>query len=443
MNDEFHYKDGQLFCENVPVSEIAAKTATPVYVYSKNHFIKQHDALANAFKDVEPLVCYSVKANSSLGILRSMALAGSGFDAVSKGEIYRALRAGAEPEKIVFAGVGKRPDEIDYALEQGILMFNVESEPELEAISKVAAKRKTEAPIALRINPDVDPKTHKYISTGKRENKFGIDLSRAEACAKRIKELKNLRLKGLHIHIGSQITQDDRHAEAIDKITPFIKSLKDQDFPLEYLNVGGGYGISYHPGEGLPIGDFAAKMAPKIKSLGLKMLCEPGRFISGNGGVLLTEVVYDKPSGDKNFLIVDGAMNDLLRPSIYEAYHLAWPVRHEGLPDGAALGNESPLKDENLGDDARTYDIVGPICESGDYFALDRKLPRMNEGELLTIFSCGAYGYTMASNYNTRGRPTEVIVDGDEWWIAHERETIEDLVRGERLTPNETFKAGA
>lgn len=442
MNEEFHYKNGELYCENVPVQQIAAKAGTPVYIYSQNHFLKQHESIVQAFKEVEPLVCYSVKSNSNLGILRAMALAGSGFDAVSKGEIYRALRAGAEPNKIVFAGVGKTPDEIDYALEQGILMFNVESEAELDTISKVAAKRKTEAPIALRINPDVDPKTHKYISTGKRENKFGIDLSRAEACAKRIKELKNLRLRGLHIHIGSQITQDDRHAEAIDKVTPFIKKLKEQDFPLEFINVGGGYGISYHPGEGLPIADFAAKMAPKIKALGLKMLCEPGRFISGNGGILVTQVIYDKPSGDKNFLIVDGAMNDLLRPSIYQAYHLTWPVKHKGLPDGAALGDNSPLKEEAI-KDGQTYDVVGPICESGDYFALGRKLPKLNDGELLAVFSCGAYGMAMASNYNTRGRPAEVIVDGDNYWVARERETIEDQIRGERLTPRETFAAKA
>ncbi|MBZ0136197.1 MAG: diaminopimelate decarboxylase [Planctomycetes bacterium] len=443
MNEEFHYKNGELYCEDVPVQQIAAKAGTPVYIYSQNHFLKQHESIVQAFKNVEPLVCYSVKSNSNLGILRAMALAGSGFDAVSKGEIYRALRAGAEPNKIVFAGVGKTPDEIDYALEQGILMFNVESEAELDTISKVAAKRKTEAPIALRINPDVDPKTHKYISTGKRENKFGIDLSRAEACAKRIKELKNLRLRGLHIHIGSQITQDDRHAEAIDKVTPFIKKLKEQDFPLEFLNVGGGYGISYHPGEGLPINDFATKMVPKIKALGLKMLCEPGRFISGNGGILVTQVIYDKPSGDKNFLIVDAAMNDLLRPSIYQAYHLTWPVKHKGLADGAALGDNSLLEKEEAIKDGTTYDVVGPICESGDYFALGRKLPTMNDGELLAVFSCGAYGMAMASNYNTRGRPAEVIVDGDNYWVARERETIEDQIRGERLTPRELNQAKA
>lgn len=441
MNDAFHYKGGELFCENVPVAKIAEKVGSPVYVYSQNHFTDRLKDVQEAFADADPMVCYSIKANSNLGILRAMALAGSGFDAVSRGEIYRAIRAGAKPEKIVFAGVGKREDEIDYALEQGIAMFNVESEAELAAISRVAESQKVEAPIALRLNPDVDPKTHKYISTGKRENKFGIDLERAEKCLKAIKEHGNLKLIGLHIHIGSQITKDDRHSEAIEKISAFVKKVKDDGFPLETLNIGGGFGISYRPGEGLPVNDFAAKMLPKIKELGLRMLSEPGRFIAGNGGVMVTEVVYNKPSGDKNFLIVDGAMNDLLRPSIYEAYHLVWPVAHEDMRDGGALADDSPILEAEKADDLRTCDVVGPICESGDYFALDRKLPKMKSGELLAVFSAGAYGFTMAGNYNTRGRPPEVIVDGNQWWVARQRETVEDLIRGERLTPREVFEA--
>lgn len=443
MTSEFHYKNGQLYCEDTPVSQIAANVGTPCYIYSQSHFIRQAKALTEAFKEVDPLLCYSIKTNSNLGILRAMAIAGVGFDAVSRGEIYRAVRAGADPKKIVFAGVGKREDEIDYALEVGILMFNVESEAELETISRVAAKRKCEAPIALRINPDVDPKTHKYIATGKRENKFGIDLQRAESCLTRIKELKNLRLRGLHIHIGSQIIGTDRHAEAIQKITPFIEKVKKSDFPLEFLNVGGGFGISYKPGEAPDFSVFAEQMLPKIKATGLKMLSEPGRSIAGNGGVFITKVVYDKPSGEKNFLIVDGAMNDLLRPSIYEAFHFAWPVVSKGLKDGAALAADSPLK-PMVSDGPKggtTYDIVGPICESGDYLALGRKLPKMISGELLCVFSAGAYGASMASNYNTRGRPPEVIVEGGEFWVARDREKIEDLIRGERLTAREVFKA--
>ena len=440
MTDAFHYVKGQLYCEQVPVAQIAAKVGTPAYIYSQNHFIAQYRALREAFAALDPMVCYSIKANSNLALLRAMALEGSGFDAVSRGEIMRALRAGADPKRIVFAGVGKQADEVDYALEKGILMFNVESESELELISKVAARRKVDAPIALRINPDVDPQTHKYIATGKSENKFGIDLKRGEECLKRIRQLKNLRLIGVHLHIGSQILKNDRHSEAIDRVLPFLKAAKQQDFPLEYLNVGGGYGISYEIGQGLAIAEFAREMAPRIKATGLKMACEPGRFISGNGGVLLSQVVYVKKSAEKDFLIVDGAMNDLIRPTIYQAFHKIWPIKHPGLKDGSALGADSPLTDANMGE-AQVYDVVGPICESGDYFALGRKLPRMQEGELLAVFSAGAYGATMASNYNTRSRAPEVVVNGSDFWVARERENFEDLIRGERLTPRETFKA--
>ncbi|GIK52804.1 MAG: diaminopimelate decarboxylase [Planctomycetota bacterium] len=430
MPEHFTYKNGQLYCENVPVKALADKLGTPLYVYSQSHFTGQVEAIKQAFAEVDPLICYSVKANACLGLLRAMARVGCGFDAVSKGEIYRALRAGADPRMIVFAGVGKRDDEIDYALEKGILMFNVESESELTAISRVAARRGVEAGIALRLNPDVDPKTHKHISTGKRESKFGIDIERAKASLKRIRELKNLRLKGVHLHIGSQITENDRHAEAIAKVVPFIKEVKAADFPLEYINVGGGYGISYRGSEGLNITDFAAKMLPHIKETGLKMACEPGRYVSGNGGILLTRVIFDKPSGDKNFLIVDAAMNDLIRPAIYDAYHKIWPVQSEFAPDA-----------EIAGDAARVYDVVGPVCESTDVFAKARRLPATNEGELLAIFSAGAYGMAMSSTYNQRPRAAEVIVQGDKFWVARERESIEDLIRGERLTPREVFSA--
>lgn len=441
MTEAFHYKGGELFCDNVPVAALAQKFGTPAYIYSQTHFVRQVQAIKKAFAEVDPLVCYAVKANSNLALLRAMVLAGASFDTVSKGEIYRALRAGADPAKIVFAGVGKQADEIDFGLEKGILMFNVESEPELELISRVAAKRKVEAPIAMRINPDVDPQTHKYISTGKSENKFGIDIKRAEACLDRIRELKNLRLKGVHIHIGSQILKDDRHAEAIDRVLPFIEKARKMDFPLEYLNIGGGFGIAYDVGQGTPIEAFAKVLVPKIKATGLKMVSEPGRFISGNGGILLTQVIYVKHSAEKDFLIVDGAMNDLIRPTIYQAFHKIWPARQANLPDGGALGADSPLIDKNLGDKPQVYDVVGPICESSDYFAQGRKLPRMAEGELVAVFSAGAYGATMASNYNTRGRAPEVIVNGREYWLARERETIEDQIRGERLTPREVFTA--
>jgi len=418
MPEHFTYKNGQLYCENVPVKALADKLGTPLYVYSQSHFTGQVEAIKQAFAEVDPLICYSVKANACLGLLRAMARVGCGFDAVSKGEIYRALRAGADPRMIVFAGVGKRDDEIDYALEKGILMFNVESESELTAISRVAARRGVEAGIALRLNPDVDPKTHKHISTGKRESKFGIDIERAKASLKRIRELKNLRLKGVHLHIGSQITENDRHAEAIAKVVPFIKEVKAADFPLEYINVGGGYGISYRGSEGLNITDFAAKMLPHIKETGLKMACEPGRYVSGNGGILLTRVIFDKPSGDKNFLIVDAAMNDLIRPALYQAYHGIRAVRETG---------------ETL-----FGDLVGPVCESGDFFAQERELPAVQAGDLLAVPASGAYQLSMASNYNAALRPAVVWLAAGEAHLVQRRETVADLLARE-ATPGLTF----
>ncbi|NUQ36154.1 MAG: diaminopimelate decarboxylase [Planctomycetaceae bacterium] len=430
FNEFFRYDGDQLMCEGIAADELAGKFGTPLYVYSAGAFRKQYREIADSFSAVKPLVCYSIKSCSNLSILKLLKEEGAAFDCVSKGEVMRALKIGADPKTLVFAGVGKTEDEIEHALRVGILMFNVESESELTAISRVAARRGVEAGIALRLNPDVDPKTHKHISTGKRESKFGIDIERAKASLKRIRELKNLRLKGVHLHIGSQITENDRHAEAIAKVVPFIKEVKAADFPLEYINVGGGYGISYRGSEGLNITDFAAKMLPHIKETGLKMACEPGRYVSGNGGILLTRVIFDKPSGDKNFLIVDAAMNDLIRPAIYDAYHKIWPVQSEFAPDA-----------EIAGDAGRVYDVVGPVCESTDVFAKARRLPATNEGELLAIFSAGAYGMAMSSTYNQRPRAAEVIVQGDKFWVARERESIEDLIRGERLTPREVFSA--
>lgn len=421
----FTYKNNTLFAENVPVKLLAQKFGTPLYIYSKNHFLKRLESIRAAFSELDPIVCFAIKANACFGIMQAMAQAGAGVDTVSRGEIERAVKAGADPKKIVFAGVAKRDDEIEYALDVGILMFTVESEPELEAINAVAARRGVTAPVALRINPDVDPKTHKHISTGKRENKFGIDIARAEAALAQVALLKNLRLVGLHLHIGSQITEFDKHAEAIEKVTPLIQKAKAAGQPIEYLDVGGGYGIAYtkEQGEGPDIALFAKNMLPRIKATGLKLVMEPGRFISGNGGLLVTQVVYDKPSGDKNFLAVDAAMNDLIRPSIYDAYHKIWPV-DTSLPVDSTV--EGGVK----------YDVVGPICESTDFLAKDRLLPKCKRGDLLAVFSAGAYGFTMASNYNQRPRVAEVIVDGDKYWLARKRETLEDLMRHDVLKPD-------
>lgn len=424
--NEFAYRNGTLFAENVPVKTLARKFGTPLYVYSKNHFLGQFDAIKKAFSELNPIVCYAIKANANFSMMQEMARAGAGFDTTSKGEIQRSIKAGADPKKIVFAGVGKRDDEIEYALDEGILMFTVESEPELDAINAIAARRKQVAQVALRINPDVDPKTHKHISTGKRENKFGVDIPRAKKAIEQVKKLNSLKLAGLHMHIGSQITEFDKHSEAIDKIAELVKFAREAGIKLEYLDVGGGYGIAYknEQGEGPPIGEFARLMIPRIKATGLKLIMEPGRYICGNGGVLVTTVLYDKPSGDKNFLAVDAAMNDLIRPSIYEAYHKIWPV-DATLPVDAPLDGQTGLK----------YDVVGPICESTDFLAKERMLPKSKRGDLLAVFSAGAYGFTMSSNYNQRTRAAEVIVDGNKFWLSRERETLEDLMRHDVLKP--------
>lgn len=418
MNEFFDYNDaGQLMCEGVSAEALSKEYGTPLYVYSAGAFRKQYNDLANAFAEVNPLVCYSVKANSTLGVLKVLKDEGSGFDCVSMGEIMRCLKIGADPKKLVFAGVGKTPAEIEFAINTGILMFNVESENELETIGAVAKTLGKTAGIALRLNPDVDPKTHTYITTGKRENKFGIDFARAEACLARIKDHPGLELKGVHLHIGSQITIDSPHAEAVAKVAPFIQKIKDEGHPIEFMNVGGGFGISYEGDEGLPISAFAEKLVPAVKATGLRMVTEPGRFIAGNSGIMLSRVIYLKKSGDKTFAIVDGAMNDLLRPSIYNAFHRVWPA-------------DQAYRKMNAGEGVNV-DVVGPICESGDFFAKDRQLPAMKEGELIAVFSTGAYGFVMASNYNTRPRAAELLVDGDKVTVVRKRETYDDLLAHE------------
>lgn len=418
MNEFFHYdNDGNLRCEGLLASKLADTYGTPLYIYSANAFRTQYRALATAFAEVNPLVCYSVKANSTLAILNLLKEEGSGFDVVSRGELIRCLKIGADPKKIVFAGVGKTEDEIRFAIESGILMFNVESENELALIGRVAKALGKKAGIALRLNPDVDPKTHKHITTGTRENKFGIDFARAEASLDIVRQYESLELKGIHLHVGSQITIPTPQAEAITKTSAFVQKVKDQGFPLEFINVGGGFGISYKGTEGLPISAFAEKMLPVIKATGLRMVTEPGRFIAGNSGIMMIRVIYTKKSGDKVFAICDGAMNDLLRPSLYEAYHRIWPANtpYKELPEG----------------EGQLVDIVGPVCESGDYLGKERRLPKLNEGDLISVFSAGAYGFAMASNYNTRPRAAELLVDGTSVRVIRQRETYEDLLSHE------------
>ena len=427
--DHFRYRDGRLFCEDVPVADLADRYGTPLYVYSQGAFLDRLKALQSAFAAVDPLICYSVKANSNLGILKVLAGRGSGFDVVSGGELRRVADAGGDPGKAVFAGVGKTDEEIRAGLEAGVLMFNVESEAELEVISQVASAGGRTAPIALRVNPDVDPKTHRYIATGKKEVKFGMDIDRSLALAERAKGMPGLTMIGMHMHIGSQITTAEPYAGAVEKGVKIIARLRELGHPIAWWNMGGGFGIDYRGGEARPIEEFARAIVPGVEAAGCRLALEPGRSIAGNAGILVSRVIYTKQSGEKRFLIQDAAMNDLIRPALYEAFHRIWPVAvPAGLP-APPEDFEGPIAG------AEPWDVVGPVCESGDFLAKDRPLPRLDRGDLLAVFSAGAYGMVMASNYNTRPRAAEVLVDGDSARLVRRRETYEDLVLQERDAP--------
>ncbi len=425
--DHFHYRDGQLYCEENPVAELAEEFGTPLYVYSQKAFLDTLKDLQTAFAEVNPLVCYSVKANSNLGILEVMGEHGSGFDVVSGGELYRVRLAGGSPDKTVFAGVGKTDEEIRAGLEAGVLMFNVESEAELDAIARVAKESGRVAPIALRVNPDVDPRTHRYTSTGKKESKFGLDIDRALRLAESIRSIPSVSMIGMHMHIGSQITTSEPYGGAVAKGVEIIAQLRKMGHLIQWYNMGGGFGINYRGHEARPIEEFARVIVPGVKATGCRLAMEPGRVIAGNAGILISRVIYTKQSGEKRFLIQDAAMNDLIRPALYESFHRIWPV---AVPDGlpappddfeAAIAGTEP------------WDVVGPVCESGDFLAKDRPLPRLDRGALLATFSAGAYGMVMASNYNTRPRAAEVLVDGRQARLVRRRETYEDLVLQERL----------
>ena len=419
--NHFQYKGDELYCEEVPLRAIAAKVGTPVYIYSSATLERHYRVFDEAFAQKQHLICYSVKANSNLAILRSLFRLGAGADIVSGGELYRALRAGCDPKKIVFSGVGKRDDEIEYAVESGILAFNVESHPELLAIDRVAGKvGRGKAPIAVRVNPDVDAETHPYISTGLKKNKFGISVAQAREVYRAARSLPNITIMGIDCHIGSQLTKTAPFRDAIGRVAALAKELRDDGVALELLDVGGGLGIPYQEdGEDPPSpADYAAAVSEAIApfaGLGLKLVCEPGRVIVGNAGVLLTRVLYVKQGEAKSFTIVDAAFNDLLRPAFYGSYHGIKPVlRREGA-------------------ETVVTDVVGPICETGDFLARDREMRRAAPGDLLAVMSAGAYGFTMASNYNSRPRAAEVLVRGDRFAVARRREELEDLVRGEEI----------
>lgn len=414
---EFKFKANNLYCEKVKVSNLALRFGTPTYVYSYHTLISHFNKLKNAFSGLNPLICYSVKANSNLAILKALVDKGSGLDIVSGGELHRALEVGCPAERIVYASVGKTDAEIKEAIRRRILFFNVESLPELENINRLSKQLRRITQVAIRINPDVEPKTHKYITTGKLTNKFGIDFVSAYQILLLANAMSNVKITGLHIHIGSQITQSSPYIAAITKMLDFINRLRKKGIRLEYLNIGGGLGIIYNREMPQTAKTFASRIIPLLKKTGLKIILEPGRFIVGNAGILLTKVLYIKSTPRKKFVIVDAGMNDLIRPSLYEAFHNIVPLR------------------QRAGDLKRCgkVDVVGPICESGDFFAKGRRLPKVQEGDYLAIMSTGAYGFSMASNYNSRPRAQEVLVVGDKVFVVRKRESYEDLVHSESI----------
>jgi diaminopimelate decarboxylase len=412
---DFVYKNGELYCEGVPVKTIAQRVGTPFYLYSGSTLASHFRAFDSAFAGVPHLICFALKSNTTGAVLRLLGREGAGADIVSGGELFRALHAGMDAKKIVYAGVGKRRDEIEYALKVGILMFNVESGDELRAIDNAAREMRTKARIALRVNPNIDPKTHAYISTGLKENKFGIPIEQALEYYQTAKDLQNVEVVGVHQHIGSQITEVRPFVDALEKLVGFVAHLRSAGISIRYINIGGGLGITYKD-ETPPLPkDVAQAIQPLLKSSGCTVVLEPGRAIVGNAGVLVTSALYLKETGEKRFLIVDAGMNDLIRPSLYEAYHDIRPV-------------VQPASAEK-----RIYDVVGPICESGDFQAKDRELSEVKQGDLLAIMGAGAYGFSMSSNYNSRPRAAEVMVKGNEFHVVRERETYEDLIRGEKV----------
>ncbi len=412
---DFVYKNGELYCEGVAVRSVAQRVGTPFYLYSSNTLMNHYRAFDSAFIDVPHIICFALKSNPNSAILRLLGKEGAGADIVSGGELFRALRAGIDTQKIVYAGVGKRRDEIEYAIKIGILMFNVESGEELIAIERAAKDMGTLARIALRVNPDIDPKTHAYISTGLKENKFGIPIEQALEFYQTAKSLPHVVVTGIHQHIGSQIIQVQPFVDALEKLVGFVKVLRSAGMDIEYINIGGGLGITYkdetppHPRE------LAKAIQPLLKESGCTLVLEPGRAIVGNAGILVTSALYRKDSGEKQFLIVDAGMNDLIRPSLYEAYHEIMPVSEPDNPRSTMV------------------DVVGPICESGDFLAKERQMPEVKQGDLLAVMGAGAYGFSMSSNYNSRPRAAEVLVRGSEYFIVRERETYNDLIRGERI----------
>ena len=427
---DFDYQNGKLFCEGVDLNELATAYGTPLYVYSQNTIKDNFNRLSSALSDLDHHIAFAVKSNSNLSVLKLLKNIGADFDIVSGGELFRVLKAGGTADQCTFAGVGKTREEIEYSLEQGIYSFNVESEAELRFINEIAKEKDTIAPVAVRVNPNVDAKTHKYISTGKSENKFGIDFEFIEDLySKASSEFKNIKLRGLQMHIGSQLTQVKPFLEAVEKVSPLVTNLKNT-YGIEFFSIGGGIGIVYEEAlasgkkewwdekdpdnKPLTVEEYAEKLVPILSPLKIKILLEPGRFMVGNAGALITKVLYKKIGTAKNFAIVDAGMGDLIRPALYQGHHEIVPLNHES-------------------EQTQVVDIVGPICESGDFFAQNRELPLLQEGDHIALLSAGAYGFVMASNYNSRAFPAEVMVSGSTHKVVRKRQNYEDLIMGETL----------
>jgi diaminopimelate decarboxylase len=425
--DHFIYRNGELYCEDVPAARIAEQIGTPVYVYSRSTLLHHYHQVAQAFAPVNATICYSIKSCGNLHILKLLAGEGCGFDVTSGGELYRAIEAGGEARKIIYAGVGKTDEEIRMAIHAGIAAFNIESEEEIENIDRIAGWMNRTAVGALRINPDVDPRTHKYTTTGKKETKFGVDIERAERVFEQYRGLEHLRLAGVHMHIGSPVYEIQPYVDATRKMVDLIDRLAARGHRIEWLDLGGGFAVNYeNPAQAHAIAEHAAALLPLLAGKPYRVALEPGRYISGNSGILLTRVLYRKTGGERRFVIIDGSMTDLIRPMLYGAYHFIWPAR----PDPANVPTRR--NKEMIPTDGETADVVGPVCESGDFLAKDRPLPRVRRGDLLAVFTAGAYAFAMSSNYNNRPRAPEVLVEGSTYRVIRRRETYEDLVAPER-----------
>ncbi|MCG3174273.1 MAG: Diaminopimelate decarboxylase [Myxococcota bacterium] len=417
--NHFEYRDNRLFCENVDIEHIAEEVGTPFYVYSSATLERHLKVFREPFAQVDHLICYAMKANSSLAVMKLLFSQGAGADIVSAGELFKTLKAGVDPRKVVFSGVGKTAEEMEYALKTGIFCFNVESLPELEALNAVALRLGKTAPVSIRVNPDVDPKTHPYISTGLKESKFGVAWKDAVTAYQRAHELEAIEVAGLDCHIGSQITQVEPFIDALRKLKELVAKLRGMGIPLHHLDLGGGLGINYNQEAPPHPAEYGRHIVEETRGLDLKLVFEPGRVIVGNAGVLVTRVIYDKLGETKRFLVVDAAMNDLIRPAFYGSHHRMTPVH---LHDGRTL---------------HKVDVVGPVCETGDFLARDRELPELRAGELLAVHSAGAYGAVMGSTYNARPLTPEVLVKGGEWWVTRRRQTFDDLIALEFI-PRET-----